>query len=51
MGPRDVRWQPLHPARLVWTEALDGGDPRAKAAHRDRIMTLAAPFAGRRPSS
>ena len=43
-GPRDVAWQPLHDARLIWTEALDGGDPRAKAAHRDRIMALAAPF-------
>ena len=29
-GPRHVEWQPLHDARLLWTEALDGGDPRAK---------------------
>ena len=29
---------------LVWAEALDGGDPRVEAAHRDRLMTLAAPF-------
>jgi dipeptidyl aminopeptidase/acylaminoacyl peptidase len=44
-GPRDVRWQPLHEARLLWSEALDGGDPRAKATHRDKVMALAAPFA------
>jgi dipeptidyl aminopeptidase/acylaminoacyl peptidase len=27
-------------------EALDGGDPRTKVAHRDRVLSLAAPFAG-----
>ena len=27
-GPRYVTWQPLHDARLIWTEALDGGDPQ-----------------------
>ncbi|MFM7320045.1 MAG: S9 family peptidase [Armatimonadota bacterium] len=37
-GPRGVGWRPLHPARLIWTEALDGGDPLAKAPHRDRIL-------------
>lgn len=44
-GPRAVEWQPLMPATLVWAEALDGGDPVKPAAHRDRVMTLAAPFA------
>jgi dipeptidyl aminopeptidase/acylaminoacyl peptidase len=44
VGPRAIEWQPLHSARLVWTEALDGGDPRSKVAHRDRVMTLNAPF-------
>ena len=29
-GPRSIEWQPLHDARLVWAEALDGGDPREK---------------------
>ncbi len=43
-GPRSVDWQPLHEARLIWTEALDGGDPRTKVPHRDKVMTLAAPF-------
>ena len=39
-GPRELQWQPLHDARLLWTEALDGGDPRAKVPHRDKIMAL-----------
>lgn len=43
-GPRSVEWQPLHGARLVWSEALDGGDPKAKVPFRDALMTLAAPF-------
>jgi dipeptidyl aminopeptidase/acylaminoacyl peptidase len=46
-GPRGVQWQPLHDARLLWTEALDGGDPRAKAPHRDKVMALNAPFTGK----
>jgi dipeptidyl aminopeptidase/acylaminoacyl peptidase len=29
---------------LHWTEALDGGNPRAKATHRDRLMMVSAPF-------
>jgi dipeptidyl aminopeptidase/acylaminoacyl peptidase len=43
-GPRSYQWQPIAPATLVWTEALDNGDPRAKVPHRDKVMTLAAPF-------
>jgi dipeptidyl aminopeptidase/acylaminoacyl peptidase len=43
-GPRSYQWQPLAPATLVWVEALDNGDPRAKVSHRDKVMTLAAPF-------
>jgi dipeptidyl aminopeptidase/acylaminoacyl peptidase len=46
-GPRSVEWQPLHDARLVWTEALDGGDPRKKVAHRDQVMAWEAPFNGK----
>ena len=45
-GPRTVQWQPLHDARLTWAEALDGGDPRTKVSHRDKIMALNAPFNG-----
>jgi dipeptidyl aminopeptidase/acylaminoacyl peptidase len=43
-GPRQVSWEEGAPASLVWTEALDGGDPVAPAEHRDRVMRLAAPF-------
>lgn len=43
-GPRAYGWIPTEPAKLIWAEALDGGDPRNKAEFRDRLMTLAAPF-------
>jgi dipeptidyl aminopeptidase/acylaminoacyl peptidase len=43
-GPRSFQWQPLAPATVVWTEALDNGDPKAKVAHRDKVMTMSAPF-------
>jgi dipeptidyl aminopeptidase/acylaminoacyl peptidase len=43
-GPRSWRWQPNVPATLAWVEALDGGDPKATVPHRDKLMTLAAPF-------
>jgi dipeptidyl aminopeptidase/acylaminoacyl peptidase len=45
-GPRSHRWAPLDPATLVWVEALDGGDLRTTVPHRDRVVALAAPFAG-----
>ena len=45
-GPRGVRWNAVAPATLVWMDALDGGDPKAKVPHRDRILSLAAPFSG-----
>ncbi|RPI25957.1 MAG: S9 family peptidase, partial [Acidobacteria bacterium] len=44
IGPRSIRWRPTEPATLLWYEALDGGDPKAKVPHRDRLMTLKAPF-------
>ncbi len=47
-GPRQVGWDERAPARLLWTEALDGGDPVAVAEHRDVILRLDAPF-DRRP--
>src|SRR5262249_6836972 len=43
-GPRSYTWRPDRPATLVWVEALDDGDPAKKVPHRDRVMTLAAPF-------
>jgi dipeptidyl aminopeptidase/acylaminoacyl peptidase len=45
-GPRSYHWRPTAPATLVWVEPLDGGNPRKKVPHRDRVMTLAAPFRG-----
>jgi dipeptidyl aminopeptidase/acylaminoacyl peptidase len=45
-GPRQVAWQPLVPATLVWVEARDGGDPLAKVPHREAVMSLPAPFTG-----
>ncbi|MFN0141072.1 MAG: prolyl oligopeptidase family serine peptidase [Pyrinomonadaceae bacterium] len=45
-GPRGFQWIPIEGSTLSWTEALDGGDPRNKATHRDKLMKLAAPFTG-----
>ncbi|MBL8859136.1 MAG: S9 family peptidase [Planctomycetes bacterium] len=45
-GPRHVMWSAHGGARLVWLEALDGGDPRRKVPHRDRWMRFDAPFTG-----
>jgi len=43
-GPRNYRWVPTEPATLVWVEALDGGDPKKKVPHRDRVLLLKSPF-------
>jgi dipeptidyl aminopeptidase/acylaminoacyl peptidase len=43
-GPRAPQWRPDEAASLVWVEAMDGGNPKEKVPHRDRILTLAAPF-------
>jgi dipeptidyl aminopeptidase/acylaminoacyl peptidase len=45
-GPRSAQWRSLHPATLVWIEALDDGDPRADVEHRDRVLRVDAPFVG-----
>lgn len=39
-GRRAVRWVPTVPSALVWAEALDGGDPKAKVPHRDALFLL-----------
>ena len=46
IGPRDVDWMESAPATLAWFEALDGGDPKTIATHRDRLAALDAPFTG-----
>jgi dipeptidyl aminopeptidase/acylaminoacyl peptidase len=43
-GPRAVRWWPGYPARLLWTEALDGGDPNRKVDPREQLYFQDAPF-------
>jgi dipeptidyl aminopeptidase/acylaminoacyl peptidase len=43
-GARFVTWDERSPARLLWTEALDGGDPVAPAEFRDQIFSWTAPF-------
>jgi dipeptidyl aminopeptidase/acylaminoacyl peptidase len=45
-GPREYRWRPTDPATLVWVEAMDGGNPKEKVPHRDRIVMAKAPFQG-----
>jgi dipeptidyl aminopeptidase/acylaminoacyl peptidase len=45
-GPRSYQWAPREPATLLWVEALDKGDIKNKVPHRDRILTLKAPFTG-----
>ena len=45
-GPRSYDWIPTESATLLWAEALDGGNPRTKAALRDKLVKIAAPFTG-----
>lgn len=46
-GPRNWMWHALEPATLVYTEALDGGDPSqnltASELFRDALYTLSGP--------
>ncbi|MEM7456323.1 MAG: prolyl oligopeptidase family serine peptidase [Planctomycetota bacterium] len=44
VGRRSVQWKSGVAATLLWTEALDGGDPNREAEHRDKLMSLDAPF-------
>ncbi|HEY0430009.1 MAG TPA: prolyl oligopeptidase family serine peptidase [Pyrinomonadaceae bacterium] len=44
-GPRSYAWIPTENATLMWAEALDGGDPKNKILPRDKLVTIAAPFA------
>jgi dipeptidyl aminopeptidase/acylaminoacyl peptidase len=44
LGPRDFAWRATDPTTLTWAEALDGGDWNVKAAERDKVMLLKAPF-------
>ncbi len=46
-GPRGIRWVANQPATIFWEEALDGGNPKEKVPHRDRIMAIKAPFSSK----
>ncbi|MBA4120950.1 MAG: prolyl oligopeptidase family serine peptidase [Acidobacteria bacterium] len=43
-APRNYGWIPTESATLVWAEALNGGNPKAKVEFRDKLMKIAAPF-------
>jgi dipeptidyl aminopeptidase/acylaminoacyl peptidase len=45
-GPRQIRWMANQPASIFWVEALDGGNPKEKVPHRDRMVAIRAPFQG-----
>ncbi|MFZ1527081.1 MAG: prolyl oligopeptidase family serine peptidase [Saprospiraceae bacterium] len=47
LGARSVGWRSTSPNTLFWIEALDGGNPVAEATHRDKLMSLEAPFTGK----
>jgi dipeptidyl aminopeptidase/acylaminoacyl peptidase len=39
-GPRDHTWRPTAPSTVVWTEAMDNGDPAVKVPFRDKIIQM-----------
>ena len=43
-GKRNFEWRKDLPSSLVYTVALDGGDPENKVEFRDEIFQLDAPF-------
>ncbi len=45
-GRRDLGWRSDKPATLVFSEALDEGDPENKVEYRDEVKELDAPFNG-----
>ncbi len=52
-GPRNIDWMTHKPATLVWTEALDGGDPEEGRALPRPLCSRSTPLsrASRRSSS
>ncbi len=45
-GPRIFYASPTRDAAVYWVEALDGGNPQARVAYRDRLMRLDPPYKG-----
>lgn len=45
-GKRGLQWRADKPATLIYTVALDGGDPAVEAEFRDAVYQWEAPFEG-----
>lgn len=45
-GARQFWSSPHADGAVYWVEALDGGDPRSKVPHRDRVLRLDPPYRG-----
>jgi len=45
-GKRNLQWRADKPATIIWTEALDKGDPAIEVEYRDEVFQLEAPFTG-----
>jgi len=43
-GKRNFSWRSDKPASLIYTKALDGGNPETKVEFRDEVFQLDAPF-------
>ena len=39
-GKRNLTWRDDKASTLVWTEALDEGDPEKKVTHRDEVLVI-----------
>ena len=48
-GPRNYHWIPTEPAAMYWVEAMDGGNPKEKVPHRDRILIASLPVSAAGP--
>ncbi|MEZ5344487.1 MAG: prolyl oligopeptidase family serine peptidase [Pyrinomonadaceae bacterium] len=42
-SPRSFDWIPTEASTLMWVEALDGGDPKNKVEHRDKLIVHQVP--------
>ncbi len=48
--PRGFNWRADKPSTIVWTVALDEGDPAKEMEYRDEVFELNAPFNGKERS-
>src|SRR5690606_29392585 len=49
-GMRNLNWRNDKPSTLVWTEALDEGDPAKEVEYRDEVFQQKAPFTAKKQS-